>query len=46
MVLWIISNVLWIYYDIFVQVNMPQVFMYVVFTLTNLHGMYKWRKHK
>lgn len=43
MVLWIISNLLWIYYALFVQPNMPQVFMYVVFTLTNIHGLYKWK---
>lgn len=46
MVIWIVSNFLWIYYATFVQINHAQVFMYAIFTLTNLHGIYKWRSGK
>ena len=46
MVLWIISNVMWIYFFTFVQVNHSLVFMYGTFSLLNLHGILKWKTQK
>lgn len=46
MIIWIISNILWIFYATFIRYNPPQIFMYVVFTMVNVHGIYKWRFKK
>lgn len=44
MYIWILSNVIWIYYWSFVKFESFQVYMYVVFTATNIEGIYRWKK--
>lgn len=46
MYVWIISNMMWIYYGLYVQVNHAQVFMFVFFTATNIHGIVKWTRQE
>jgi nicotinamide riboside transporter PnuC len=46
MFFYMVANVLWVYYGLVIQVNYPQVFMYIVFTIINLHGVYKWKIQK
>lgn len=43
MYFWIVSNIMWIFYSIFIKPNNPQLFMYLIFTIINLHGIIKWR---
>jgi nicotinamide riboside transporter PnuC len=46
MILWLISNAIWIYFDIFVVPNHAQTVMYIVFSVINGHGLYRWTVDK
>ena len=46
MILWLISNAIWIYFDIFVDPNHAQTVMYIVFSVINGHGLYRWTVDK
>lgn len=46
MLCYMVANALWIYYGLVIQINYPQVFMYIVFTIINFHGVYKWKIQK
>jgi len=44
MYFWIISNAIWIYFASCLQLNYPLVAQYIVFTVTNVIGIYKWKR--
>ena len=43
-VVWIIANILWVLVNIFGNCNIPQVIMYSVYTILNIHGIISWSK--
>jgi nicotinamide riboside transporter PnuC len=42
--IWITSNVLWILVNIIGTFNLANVVMYIIYTMMNIHGLYKWNK--
>ena len=43
-VVWIISNLLWIAVNYIDHLNVPQVIMYVTYTILNIWGLVRWYK--
>ena len=43
-VAWIISNLLWIAVNYLDHLNVPQVIMYVTYTILNIWGLVRWYK--
>lgn len=44
---WIISNFMWVFIGLnSTEKNCPQIIMYVIYIVLNIHGIYKWRKEK
>ena len=43
-VAWIVSNVLWIAINYLDHMNVPQVIMYVTYTILNIWGLVRWYK--
>lgn len=43
-VAWIISNLLWIAVNYLDHLNVPQVIMYVTYTILNFWGFLRWSK--
>jgi len=43
---WILSNLLWIYYFMRINVVPAQTLLNVVFALANMYGYYYWTKAK
>ena len=42
---WIVSNLLWTIVGLTAtDRNIPQILMYVLYTILNIHGIYNWRK--
>ena len=41
---WAISNLLWIAVNVIGTFNIANVVMYIVYTIMNVHGIYKWNK--
>lgn len=42
---WIASNLLWVIVGLTAtDRNIPQILMYVLYTILNIHGIYNWRK--
>lgn len=44
---WIISNILWVIVGLTAtDRNIPQILMYVLYTVLNIRGIFNWRKTK
>ena len=43
-VFWMIANCIWIYFDLFVVVNIPQMIQFAFFAIMNIHGWKQWSK--
>ena len=42
---WVISNLMWVIIGLTAaERNYPQIMMYVIYTMLNIHGIYKWGK--
>lgn len=44
-IVWILSNVLWIAINYLDHLNVPQVIMYLTYTLLNVHGFIRWSRN-
>lgn len=43
---WIVSNLLWVIVGLTAtDRNIPQILMYVLYTILNIHGIYNWCNH-
>lgn len=40
--IWIISNILWIIYNIYIN-ELSQIILFNIYTLLSIHGVYKWK---
>lgn len=44
--IWILANIAWLIYATFINRIPAQIIMYIVFTVMNIHGIYKWTQLK
>lgn len=43
---WIASNVLWVWIALISpQINVPQILMFVIYTVLNIIGVFQWKQH-
>ena len=42
-IIWLVSNVLWILVNLFGELNVPQVAMFIVYAGLNIDGYFRWK---
>lgn len=41
-IVWTVGNILWIVYNFITTINLPMIFMYLVYMFINILGYCKW----